>query len=67
MVWLENKFEDVKRASSKLGSVKHLICMDGSQDGAESLPELFKAKLPAPSDPRNEDAIAHLSYTSGTT
>ncbi len=67
VIYTHDKFEDVKRASGNLGSVKHLVCMDGSQDGAESLPELLKAKLPAPSDPRNEDAIAHLSYTSGTT
>jgi acyl-coenzyme A synthetase/AMP-(fatty) acid ligase len=41
--------------------------MDGPQPGAESLPALFNAKFPAPTDPANEDAIAHLSYTSGTT
>ena len=41
--------------------------MDGPQEGALSLPELLAAKLPAPPDPWDEDAIAHLAYTSGTT
>src|SRR5918994_7117454 len=35
--------------------------------GAHSLPELLAADLPAPPDPWDEDAVAHLSYTSGTT
>jgi len=67
VIYTHDKFEDVKRAAGIAGSVKHLVCMDGTQEGAKSLPELLKAKLPAPPDPRDEDAIAHLSYTSGTT
>ena len=43
------------------------ICMDGPQDGALSLPELMAAELAPPPDPWDETAIAHLSYTSGTT
>ena len=57
----------VRRASNLVGSVQHLICMDGPQDGAESLPELLSAGLAPPPDPGDESAIAHLSYTSGTT
>jgi acyl-CoA synthetase (AMP-forming)/AMP-acid ligase II len=41
--------------------------MDGPQDGALSLPQLMAARLPAPPDPGDESAIAHLAYTSGTT
>ena len=41
--------------------------MDGPQPGAESLPALLAAGFAAPPDPADEDAIAHLSYTSGTT
>src|SRR5437763_12432437 len=41
--------------------------MDGPQDGASSLPELLAAGFAAPADPCDENAIAHLSYTSGTT
>ncbi|WP_419906387.1 class I adenylate-forming enzyme family protein [Hoeflea sp.] len=67
VIYTHDKVDDVKRAAEIVGSVKRLICMDGSQEGAESLPELLKARLPAPADPRDEDAIAHLSYTSGTT
>ena len=57
----------VRRAARHAGSVRHLICMDGPQDGALSLPELLAARLPPPPDPWDESAIAHLAYTSGTT
>lgn len=57
----------VKRAAANVSAVRSLVCMDGPQLGAESLPALLDAKLPPPPDPADEDAIAHLSYTSGTT
>lgn len=57
----------VRAAAARVPSIKHLVCMDGSQDGATSLPDLLAADLPAPPDPADENAIAHLSYTSGTT
>ena len=56
----------VLRAASLCSSVKTLVCMDGPQEGAESLPDLLAADLAPPPDPGDEDAIAHLSYTSGT-
>src|SRR5882672_1411314 len=57
----------VTRAAAGAPSIRSLVCMDGPQPGAESLPALLEARLPAPPDPADEDAIAHLSYTSGTT
>lgn len=57
----------VKRAAAAVKAVRTLVCMDGPQPGAESLPALLDAKLPPPPDPADQDAIAHLSYTSGTT
>ncbi len=51
----------------KCAVVRALVCMDGPQPGAESLPALLDAGFAAPPDPADEDAIAHLSYTSGTT
>lgn len=57
----------VRAAAAQVPSVKHLVCMDGPQEGAHSLPDLLKAAFPAPADPWDENAIAHLSYTSGTT
>jgi acyl-CoA synthetase (AMP-forming)/AMP-acid ligase II len=57
----------VRRAAQSCGSVRHLVCMDGPQDGALSLPELLAARLQPPPDPGQESAIAHLAYTSGTT
>lgn len=56
----------VRKAAADVPSVKHLICMDGPQEGAHSLPELMAARLPAPPDPADESLVAHLSYTSGT-
>ena len=57
----------VRAAAAKAPSIKHLVCMDGPQENAHSLPELLAAKFSAPPDPGDENAIAHLSYTSGTT
>jgi long-chain acyl-CoA synthetase len=66
VIYTHDMAEPVRRAAHQCPSIKHLICMDGPQDGAESLPALLAAKFSAPADPGDEDAIAHLSYTSGT-
>lgn len=47
--------------------VEHLVCMDGEQPGAVSLPQLIAAQFTPAADPGDENALAHLSYTSGTT
>ncbi|WP_375454616.1 class I adenylate-forming enzyme family protein [uncultured Methylobacterium sp.] len=57
----------VKAAMAAVPSIRHRLCMDGPQDGALSLPDLMAAALAAPPDPGDEGAMAHLSYTSGTT
>jgi acyl-CoA synthetase (AMP-forming)/AMP-acid ligase II len=57
----------VRRAAAAVRSVRHLVCMDGPQEGALGLPELLQSGFAPPADPRDETAIAHLSYTSGTT
>src|SRR3984893_14718072 len=67
VIYTHDMAEAVRRAAESSGSVRHLICMDGPQDRALSLPELMAARLPAPPDPGDETAIAHLAYTSGTT
>jgi long-chain acyl-CoA synthetase len=67
VIYTHDKMDAVFRAAKSVGTVRHLVCMDGSQEGALSLPELMKAQLPAPADPVDETAIAHLAYTSGTT
>jgi acyl-CoA synthetase (AMP-forming)/AMP-acid ligase II len=66
-IYTHDMVEAVRRAKRAVPDVAHLVCMDGPQDGAHSLPELLAAALPVPSAPWDEDAIAHLSYTSGTT
>jgi len=66
VIYTHDMGEAVRRAAKQCTSVKKLICMDGPQEGAESLPALLAAKFASPADPGDEDAIAHLSYTSGT-
>ncbi len=63
VVYTHDQGEAVRRAAGGA----QLVCMDGPQPGAHSLPEMMAAALPAPADPWDENAIAHLSYTSGTT
>jgi acyl-CoA synthetase (AMP-forming)/AMP-acid ligase II len=67
VVYTHDMVQAVRRAARSCGSVRHLICMDGPQEGALALPELLAARLPPPPDPWDENAIAHLAYTSGTT
>ena len=67
IVYTHDMLEPVRRAAKQVSSIRHLVCMDGPQDGALSLPELMGADLLPPPDPCDETAIAHLSYTSGTT
>jgi acyl-CoA synthetase (AMP-forming)/AMP-acid ligase II len=67
VIYTHDKAEAVFRAAKSVATVRHLICMDGPQDGALSLPELMQAQLRPPADPGDETAIAHLAYTSGTT
>jgi long-chain acyl-CoA synthetase len=67
VIYTHDMVDAVRRAAKGVGTVRHLVCMDGPQDGALSLPELMNAQLTAPADPGDEDAVAHLAYTSGTT
>lgn len=66
VIYTHDMGEVVRRAARQCPTVKKLVCMDGPQEGAESLPDLLDAKFVPPPDPGDEDAIAHLSYTSGT-
>jgi long-chain acyl-CoA synthetase len=67
VIYTHDMAEPVKRAAAGAKTIRSLVCMDGPQPGAESLPALLGAKLAPPPNPADEDAIAHLSYTSGTT
>jgi acyl-CoA synthetase (AMP-forming)/AMP-acid ligase II len=67
VVYTHDMIEPLRAAAAKVASIRHLVCMDGPQDGAHSLPELLAAGLAPPADPWDETATAHLSYTSGTT
>ncbi len=67
VIYTHDVHDKVRAAAAGVETIRVLVCMDGAKDGAVSLPELLAAKLPAPGIATNEDAIAHLSYTSGTT
>jgi long-chain acyl-CoA synthetase len=66
VIYTHDMGDAVRRAARQCRSVEKLLCMDGPQESAESLPDLLRAKFAAPPDRGDEDAIAHLSYTSGT-
>ena len=63
VVYTGDQGDAVRRAAAGA----QLLCMDGPQPGAHSLPQAMAADLAAPADPADETAVAHLSYTSGTT
>jgi long-chain acyl-CoA synthetase len=67
VIYTHDMLDPVRRAALNSPTVRSLVCMDGPQPNAESLPDLLKADFKSPPDPADEDAIAHLSYTSGTT
>ena len=67
VIYTHDMGDAVRRAAATLTTAPRLVCMDGPQQGAESLPDLLAARFAAPRDPSDETAIAHLSYTSGTT
>ena len=67
VIYTHDMHAPVAAAAARLSPRPRLVCMDGPQVGAESLPALMDQRLPAPPDPADESAIAHLSYTSGTT
>jgi len=67
VIYTHDMLDPVRRAALHSPGIRSLVCMDGPQPNAESLPDLLKADFKAPPDPADEDSIAHLSYTSGTT
>ena len=67
VIYTHDMHGPVRAAAGRSATIRHLVCMDGPQDGAVSLPDLMAADLPPPTDPADESAVAHLSYTSGTT
>lgn len=67
VVYTHDLGDEVRTAAAQCPSIRALVCMDGPQPGALSMPEMIAAHLPAPPVARNEDAVAHLAYTSGTT
>ena len=67
VVYTHDLGDKVRAAAAKIPEIRALVCMDGPQEGAQSLPGLLAAHFRAPGIASDEDAIAHLSYTSGTT
>jgi acyl-CoA synthetase (AMP-forming)/AMP-acid ligase II len=67
VIYTHDMHDKVAAAAAKVPTIRAIACMDGAKDGAVSLPEMIAAKFPAPQVATDEDAIAHLSYTSGTT
>jgi acyl-CoA synthetase (AMP-forming)/AMP-acid ligase II len=66
LIYTGDKQADIERVRHHQPSIQHYICFDGKREGTWSWSELLAGASPAPSGPRREDDIAHLSYTSGT-
>jgi acyl-CoA synthetase (AMP-forming)/AMP-acid ligase II len=66
IVFTHEHHHRVRAAATAVGTKPRLLCLDGPLDGVTSWPDGIAARLSAPTDPADEDAIAHLSYTSGT-
>jgi long-chain acyl-CoA synthetase len=66
VIYTHDMGDAVRRAAQTCPTIEKLVCMDGPQEAAESLPDLMAAKFSPPPDQADEDTIAHLSYTSGT-
>ena len=67
IVYTHDQVDAVRKAAANQAKPPVLVCMDGAQEGAESLPDLVEAAFAPPPDPLDDQAIAHLAYTSGTT
>ncbi|MBM7049234.1 acyl--CoA ligase [Rhizobium lusitanum] len=67
VIYTHDMGEKVMAAAANTPGIRALVCMDGPQQGAASLPDMLAAKFKAPGVASDEDAIAHLAYTSGTT
>ncbi|MBO9136286.1 acyl--CoA ligase [Rhizobium sp. B230/85] len=67
VIYTHDMAEKVMAAAANMPGIRALVCMDGPQQGAVSLPDMLAAKLNAPGIASDEIAIAHLAYTSGTT
>ena len=52
VIYTHDMGEVVRRAARQCPTVKKLVCMDGPQEGAESLPDLLDGKLRAAAGPR---------------
>lgn len=67
IVFTHDVGDAISRAAPTLPSLRALICMDGPREGALGLAELAEAGLTVPPMATDSSAIAHLSYSSGTT
>jgi long-chain acyl-CoA synthetase len=67
VIYTHDMGPQVMAAAADAPGIRALLCMDGPQPGAVSLPDMLAAKFTAPPMASDEDAIAHLAYTSGTT
>jgi long-chain acyl-CoA synthetase len=62
IVYTHDMGKAVCRASSQLASKPRLICMDGPQDGAVSMPQILEASLTPPPDPGDEAGILYIRH-----
>lgn len=66
LIYTGDHHETVERHRPNLRGVQHFVCLDGARDGSLAWGDLLEGASPPPPDRTNEDDVAHLSYTSGT-
>ena len=66
LIYTHDHLPTIDRHRVALTSVEHYVCMDGPQPGAVGLGDLLASAPAPPPDTVDETAVAHLSYTSGT-
>lgn len=66
LIYTHDHLPTLDRHRASLASVEHYVCMDGPQPGAVGLGDLLATAPAPPPDTVTDEAVAHLSYTSGT-
>lgn len=66
LIYTGDHHETIERHRPSLRSVRHYVCLEGPREGSLGWNGLLDGASSPPPDPTEEDDVAHLSYTSGT-
>ena len=66
LIYTGDHHPTIEQHRHALSGIRHLVCLDGPQDGSLVWQELLDGAGPPPDVRVDESDVAHLSYTSGT-